>query len=244
MKPYIRVASSLLVAGLLGISFITGCGASTTPSGQTPAGNTAKTDSNSSNAAKNPNATTGQKTATDQQQKSWSKPPAMTIDVNKTYDAVIQTNLGSFTIELLPKEAPVTVNNFVFLANQHFYDNIKFHRIIKSFMIQTGDPKGDGTGGPGYTFKDELPPKERYQPGIVAMANAGPNTNGSQFFICTGPDSEGLNQTPNYTIFGKVIQGMDVVQKIASVPVGPSPTGKVSAPKVPVYMKSVKIETK
>src|SRR5664279_432533 len=115
---------------------------------------------------------------------------------------------------------------------------------MKTFMIQTGDPTGTGTGGPGYKFADELSKAHTYAPGIVAMANAGPNTNGSQFFICSGADSVNLDKSPNYTIFGQVDSGMDVVNKIASVPVGPSPSGEVSAPTTPVLMKSIEIQEK
>lgn len=152
--------------------------------------------------------------------KTWSKPPEMTIDPDKKYMAEVTTTKGSFTIELLAKDAPLTVNNFVFLAKEGFYDDVIFHRIIKSFMIQTGDPLGTGTGGPGYTFQDELPPALTYEPGVVAMANRGPDTNGSQFFICTGEDSGPiLNPQPNYTVFGKIVEGMDTVLAIADTPV-------------------------
>jgi cyclophilin family peptidyl-prolyl cis-trans isomerase len=143
----------------------------------------------------------------------------MQIDKSKSYTATVDTSLGTFKIQLLADETPNTVNNFVFLSRQGYYEGIIFHRIIKTFMIQTGDPTGTGSGGPGYKFADELPPKHSYEAGIVAMANAGPNTNGSQFFICTGSDSKNLDQYPNYTQFGRVIEGMDVVQKIASVQV-------------------------
>lgn len=168
----------------------------------------------------------------------------MQIDVKKQYDAVVHTNYGNFTIGLWAKQSPKTVNNFVFLAKHKFFHDDKFFRIIKSFMIQTGDPKNNGTGGPGYQFADELPPKQAYAPGIVAMANAGPNTNGSQFFVCTGSDSSGLNQEPNYTQFGKVISGMDVVKKIAAVPVtaNPNMNGEVSKPTKLAYIESVDIE--
>lgn len=169
----------------------------------------------------------------------WSKPPAMTIDQNKNYTATIKTNYGDIAVQLLARDAPKTVNNFVFLARQGYYNNVKFHRVIKGFMIQTGDPTGTGAGGPGYQFADELPPKYQYEPGIVAMANAGPNTNGSQFFLCTGSQSKNLNSYPNYTVFGKVISGMDVALKIESVPVtGPEP----SSPTVDVHMVSVSIQ--
>ncbi|WP_233095956.1 peptidylprolyl isomerase [Alicyclobacillus sp. SO9] len=173
----------------------------------------------------------------------WSSPPKMQINKSKQYDAVVKTNYGSFTIQLFAKQSPITVNNFVFLSQHHFYKNDKFFRVIQPFMIQTGDPNNNGTGGPGYQFKDELPPKQPYQPGIVAMANSGPNTNGSQFFICTGIQSETLNSDPKYTQFGKVTQGMSVVQKIAAVPVKMNPqTHEQSMPTKDVYIESVKIQ--
>ncbi len=153
----------------------------------------------------------------------------MKIDPNKTYKATVTTSKGTFTIELFAKDAPKTVNNFVFLAKEGFYNDVVFHRIIQSFMVQTGDPEGTGRGGPGYKFEDELGSKHQYEPGIVAMANSGKNTNGSQFFICTGEDSKSLNTRPNYTIFGKVTEGMETVQAIAATPVeqGSEPTEKV-----------------
>ena len=174
----------------------------------------------------------------------WSKPPAMAIDQTKSYTATITTDNGSVVVQLFAKDAPTTVNNFVFLSRQGFYNNVKFHRVIKGFMIQTGDPTGTGAGGPGYQFADELPPKYQYEPGIVAMANAGPNTNGSQFFICTGSQSKNLNAYPNYTVFGRVISGMDVALKIESVPVVRRYAGdpETSTPKDDVLIKSVTIQ--
>jgi cyclophilin family peptidyl-prolyl cis-trans isomerase len=138
----------------------------------------------------------------------------MTIDPSKTYTATITTDIGPFTVQLDPKTAPKAVNSFVFLANQHFFDCIVFHRVIPSFVDQTGDPTGTGTGGPGYQFADELPKtaSPQYPLGSLAMANSGPNTNGSQFFIVAG--TEGENLSPNYTLFGKVTSGLDVVEKI------------------------------
>lgn len=171
----------------------------------------------------------------------WSSPPQMTIDTSKTYTAKVDTNQGMFTIELYAKDAPITVNNFVFLAKQKFYNGVIFHRIIKSFMIQTGDPTGTGAGGPGYKFADELNGSHKYDLGTVAMANSGPNTNGSQFFICTVDDTANLQ--PLYTIFGKVTAGMDVVQKIAATPVQASPQGEVSMPIKQIFIKSVAITT-
>ncbi len=145
---------------------------------------------------------------------SWSSAPAMTIDPSKTYTATITTDVGPITVQLDPKLAPKTVNNFVFLANQHFYDCIVFHRVIPSFVDQTGDPTGTGTGGPGYQFADELPKtaSPQYPLGSLAMANSGPNTNGSQFFIVAGSQGETLQ--PSYSLFGTVTAGMSVVEKI------------------------------
>jgi cyclophilin family peptidyl-prolyl cis-trans isomerase len=171
----------------------------------------------------------------------WNNPPAMSIDAEKLYTATIKTNYGDIVVELLPKESPLTVNNFVFLARQGFFDGVKFHRVVKGFVIQTGDPTGTGRGGPGYKFNDELPVKREYGPGIVAMANSGSNTNGSQFFICTGSKSKQLNYTPNYNIFGQVTSGMDVVLKIDAVPVTGS---EPSSPTVDVHIIKVTIEEK
>jgi cyclophilin family peptidyl-prolyl cis-trans isomerase len=161
----------------------------------------------------------------------------MTINTRAHYTATVKTTDGTFTIALLPKVAPVTVNNFVFLAQHHYFDNIVFHRVIKGFMVQTGDPTGTGTGGPGYTFKDERVTMP-YSQGIVAMANAGPNTNGSQFFVVV---AKKVGLQPNYTIFGKVASGMNVVLKIANTPVGPSGTGETSRPLKTVKMIHVTI---
>ncbi|RCK80819.1 MAG: Peptidyl-prolyl cis-trans isomerase [Candidatus Ozemobacter sibiricus] len=176
--------------------------------------------------------------------KSWASPPPMNIDSSKTYVATLHTSHGEIEIELFVKEAPRTVNNFVFLAREGFYDGTIFHRIIKDFMIQGGDPEGTGMGGPGYRFDDELPARHSYEPGIVAMANAGPNTQGSQFFICNGPGAKRLDSRPNYTQFGKVIKGMDVVQAISDVEVGPSPSGEISRPKNPPVIQKVTITEK
>jgi cyclophilin family peptidyl-prolyl cis-trans isomerase len=171
------------------------------------------------------------------QLKQWTSPPAMTIDPNKKYTAVIKTNEGEMDAELFAKDAPNTVNNFVFLANQHFYENVKFHRIIKGFMVQTGDPTGTGAGGPGYRFNDE-PVTRKYTRGTLAMANAGPNTNGSQFFIMHAD----YPLPPNYTIFGQVTSGLDVLDKIASVPVVASWSGEPSVPTKDEIIQSVTIQ--
>ncbi len=161
----------------------------------------------------------------------------MTIDPNKTYTATIKTTDGDMTAELYPKDAPQTVNNFVFLADQHFYDNVKFHRIIKGFMVQTGDPTGTGAGGPGYRFPDEKVTRP-YSRGTLAMANAGPNTNGSQFFIMHAD----YPLPPNYTIFGKLTGGLDVLDKIANTPVAASRSGEQSVPTQDVRIDAVTIQ--
>lgn len=174
----------------------------------------------------------------------WPSPPKMQIDPSKSYTAIMKTSMGDIKIELFAKDAPKTVNNFVFLARQGYYDNVVFHRIVKDFMIQGGDPTGTGGGGPGYRFEDELPPKRSYDPGIVAMANAGPNTNGSQFFICNGKNCAlSLNPRPNYNQFGMVVEGMDVVLKISDVPTVVQ-RGEKSKPTQEVWIKTVIIEEK
>lgn len=169
--------------------------------------------------------------------KSWRSAPEMEIDPDHTYVATLHTDKGDITLQLLAREAPNTVNNFVFLARQRYYEGVIFHRTINGFMIQSGDPTGTGRGGPGYAFADE-PVKRRYTAGTVAMANSGPNTNGSQFFIVHGQDA-GL--PPNYTIFGTVQDGMDVVDAIATAPTRRSPGGEQSQPVEPVRIQSVEI---
>jgi peptidyl-prolyl cis-trans isomerase B (cyclophilin B) len=142
----------------------------------------------------------------------WDNPPAMQIDTNKTYKIVIQTAKGSIDLELYPQHAPKTVNNFVFLANEGYYNGTVFHRVIGDFMIQGGDPTGTGRGGPGYRFEDELTKNPlKHEEKVISMANAGPNTNGSQFFIthCPQPHLNG-----KHTVFGAVVAGHDVVDSI------------------------------
>ena len=151
--------------------------------------------------------------------KQWNSPPEMVIDPSKRYTAQMETSMGSLTISLDPVAAPKTVNNFVFLAREGYYDGVIFHRIIQGFVIQGGDPTGTGRGGPGYRFEDELPSGGRYEIGSLAMANAGPNTNGSQFFIISGPSGVGL--PPQYALFGKVVKGLDVVDQMEKVKTGP-----------------------
>jgi cyclophilin family peptidyl-prolyl cis-trans isomerase len=143
------------------------------------------------------------------QQRTFDQEPPMVIDTAKRYTATMVTSHGTMVIALDPLAAPKTVNSFVFLARYHYYDGVIFHRIIPGFVLQGGDPTGTGTGGPGYKFADELPAPGRYQVGSLAMANAGPNTNGSQFFIISGAD--GVRLPPQYALFGAVVSGGDVV---------------------------------
>jgi cyclophilin family peptidyl-prolyl cis-trans isomerase len=144
--------------------------------------------------------------------KQWSTPPAMAIDPQKRYTAVFHTDKGDITVEFFTAKTPKTVNNFVFLARQGFYDGTIFHRVINDFMVQGGDPTGTGRGGPGYKFSDEFDPSLRHdKPGVLSMANAGPNTNGSQFFLTHVP-------TPwldgKHSVFGQVVKGLDVLLSI------------------------------
>jgi peptidylprolyl isomerase len=160
----------------------------------------------------------------------------VTINPAKEYRATMHTSKGDITFRLFASEAPITVNNFVFLARDSFYDGTRFHRIIKGFMVQGGDPTGTGTGGPGYQFQDEVVTRD-YLAGTLAMANAGPNTNGSQFFIM-----HRTHALPrNYTIFGMAIQGMDTVDAIASTPVTAGPGGEMSRPTEDALIKSITV---
>ena len=160
--------------------------------------------------------------------------PEMGIDPSKRYTATMETSMGTLVIALDPIAAPITVNNFVFLAAQHYYDGVIFHRIIQGFVCQGGDPDGNGRGGPGYKFVDELPKAGKYQIGSLAMANAGPNTNGSQFFLISGPS--GVQLPPAYSLFGQVVKGLDIVEVMQNVPTGPG-----DRPKDDVVIRSVTI---
>lgn len=142
--------------------------------------------------------------------------PEFGIDPSKRYTATMDTSMGQIVIALDPIKAPKTVNNFVFLAGYKYFDGIIFHRIINGFVCQGGDPTGTGRGGPGYRFEDELPKAGQYQIGSVAMANAGPNTNGSQFFLISGPS--GASLPPQYALFGQIIKGLDVLDEMQKVP--------------------------
>jgi cyclophilin family peptidyl-prolyl cis-trans isomerase len=167
----------------------------------------------------------------------------MALDPTAAYTATLDTSKGEMTLELFASEAPVAVNNFVFLAREGFYNGLTFHRVIRGFMIQGGDPKGDGTGGPGYQFQDERVTR-RYTRGVLAMANSGPNTNGSQFFIVHAD----YDLQPRYTIFGRVTAGLETLDRLAdtSVTANPrDPRREASVPTETLSIRSIKItETK
>ena len=215
-----RIISVVIVAGVVfGIAYWINSGSSTpnkkaaattTTTKPAPKGGSGDTTASAITTSANCPAT-----LTDTLNKpSFPSAPAMTISSSKTYTATVTTDVGPFSIQLDPKAAPKAVNSFVYLADQHFYDCITFHRVIPGFMDQTGDPTGSGSGGPGYSFADELPKTAtpQYPNYSVAMANSGANTNGSQFFIVDG--TQGQTLAPSYTLFGKVTSGMSVVDKI------------------------------
>lgn len=168
------------------------------------------------------------------ERRTYSKVPEMQIDTQKKYTAKFETTKGNFEVELYTNKAPKTVNNFVFLARESFYDGLTFHRVIKDFMIQGGDPKGDGSGGPGYAFEDEIN-DIKLKRGVLAMANSGPNTNGSQFFIVTKEATDWLDG--KHTAFGRVTNGLDVVMNIEKIE-----TDENDRPKDPIIIKRIIIE--
>jgi cyclophilin family peptidyl-prolyl cis-trans isomerase len=170
------------------------------------------------------------------QQRKFDEEPPMLIDTNKRYVATMTTSHGTMVIALDPLAAPKAVNSFVFLARYHYYDGVVFHRIIPGFVLQGGDPTGSGSGGPGYRFADELPEPGRYKLGSLAMANSGPNTNGSQFFVISGPD--GVRLPPLYSHFGEVVSGLEVIETIDAIGT------RSGTPTEQVVIQSVTIEEK
>ena len=177
------------------------------------------------------------------QPQQFAKPPPMTTDPKRTYTATLDTSCGKIVVRLLADTAPKTVNSFAFLAGKGFFDGTHFHRIDTSIdIIQGGDPTGTGGGSPGYTIPDELSGKESYGPGVVAMANAGADTGGSQFFIVYGPKGRALDNAPNYTIFGRIVKGLDVAKKIATIPVQDPTAGLAGQqPSETVYIDKVTV---
>jgi cyclophilin family peptidyl-prolyl cis-trans isomerase len=172
--------------------------------------------------------------AAKEEKSMFDQAPKMEIDPNKDYTAVMKTSCGTIELELFAKDTPTTVNNFVFLARQGFYDGLTFHRVIPGFVAQGGDPAGDGTGGPGYQFEDEIVDKLKFdEPGLLAMANSGENTNGSQFFITTGEPTH-LNGL--HTIFGRVAKGMGAVKEIEALGT------EAGTPTATIYIDKLTIE--
>ena len=235
------VIGVILVMGLiagLGVAFLTGGKAKTvakpTPT-PTPTPSPTATAGGVACGARRPGAAIFKTT-----KPAFKKAPALTIEKSKSYTATMKTSCGTIQLKLFAKVAPLAVNNFVFLAKKHFYDGLTFHRVVANFVIQGGDPKGTGEGGPGYAFKDELKNDLTYKVGTLAMANSGANTNGSQFFIVAG--SDGTTLPKNYTIFGQVTKGMDVVSKIDALPtLGGSDPNTKDKPLQTVYINTMKI---
>ena len=226
--PHRTVALGLLAGSLA----LAGCGKDDSSSGSSSSGG-----SGSANASTQCPPADGSA----QKKQSFDDAPPMCIDANKTYTATMTTDVGDVVITLDAKKAPKTVNNFVVLSRYHFYDGVSFHRVIPGFMAQGGDPKGDGTGGPGYTIEDEFPQQGEYKEGSIAMANTGqPNSGGSQFFIVTGDSGTAL--PPQYTLFGQVSKGMDVVKEIEAD--GNQDGSQEGTPVKKHTITSVKIEEK
>jgi len=222
----ILIIGAVVVSSILGILYIT---IKKAPTKEQPQVQTAQTQESTMSIDNN---------AEKRQPKSYTNPPQMQLAQNKDYKATLKTTKGIINIDLFETQTPITVNNFVFLAQDGFYNNTKFHRIIKGFMIQGGDPQGNGTGGPGYKFDNE-PFEGTYTPGTIAMANAGPNTNGSQFFIMHGETP----LSPNYVIFGKVSDedSLAVVDTIANTAVTANSRGEKSVPLADVFIESIEI---
>ena len=232
----------------------------------TPAGSPSPTPSTSPTGSPSPTAEPGTKTGTvtptaanesgavacgaeappeaGKPKPQFAGPPPMKIDAKAMYTATVESSCGTIVIELDAKRAPTTVNSFVFLAKEGYFDGQYLHRLDTSIdVIQGGDPTGTGGGGPGYAIPDELKGDESYVPGTLAMANGGPNTGGSQFFLITGPAGTNLDGNPAYTIFGKVIEGLDVAQRIQGLPIVDPDSGDISGqrPVQAVYLESVTI---
>ncbi len=235
----------MALTALVATSFVSACGPSTSVEGYASDG----VSTSSSLAAAEPSSsssmpadsadttvtsipTPSPSTSTGPGPLSYDSPPTLAIDATAQYTATITTNLGDIVIGFFADSAPQTVNNFLFLAQQGYYQGVIFHRVIPGFMIQGGDPTGTGRGGPGYSFADELTAPRAYNRGIVAMANSGPNTNGSQFFIMQ--EDYGLPYA--YTIFGEVTAGIEVVDAIAAIPTGPG-----DRPSTDVVIESISV---
>jgi cyclophilin family peptidyl-prolyl cis-trans isomerase len=235
MRPTLA-ALSLLAAGAVAIA---GCGNDSTSPAASGATTRGATSTGASAATAGAAACSTRKPEQKNVDRTFDQPPPREIDVTKTYRATLVTSCGTIVIALDAKGAPNTVNNFVALSRRDFYDGLTFHRVVTDFVIRGGDPNGDGTGGPGYRFPDELP-KDGYRLGSVAMANAGPDTNGSQFFIVTGKG--GTQLPPAYSRFGRVVKGLDVAKRIEGLEDRPDPSAPgTQKPTQTVYIFDVRI---
>jgi len=233
MRPKIAVLP-LLAAGALAVA---GCGDDAGPSAEPAAEGSTSTQASAATTAAGCSTQEPEQKEVD---RTFDQPPPREIDVAKTYRATLETSCGTIVIALDAKGAPNTANNFVALARRDFYDGLTFPRVVTDFVIQGGDPNGDGTGGPGYQFPDELP-KDGYRVGSLAMANAGPDTNGSQFFIVTGKG--GTELPPAYSRFGRVVRGLDVAKRIEALEDRPDPSAPgTQQPTQPVYILDVEID--
>jgi cyclophilin family peptidyl-prolyl cis-trans isomerase len=229
MRRSIPVLLSLIIVSCLTLA---ACGDDETPAVASTDGSTAVT----TDAAATPECSTEAPEGKDVT-RTFPQPPPREIDVKKTYRATLKTSCGDIVLALTPGKAPNTVNNFVVLAKRDYFDGLTFHRVVPDFVIQGGDPAGDGTGGPGYSFPDELPTTP-YTQGDLAMANSGPDTNGSQFFIVTG--SGGTSLPPSYSRFGRVVKGLDVAKLIE----GSTTEAGTENPEPRVYILDVVIDEK
>lgn len=218
-RPTLRTALGVLA--LAGPLALAGCGADDAPTDETAASGSSTSAASDSGSRADSGADERSEAAepecppaegADEATQQFTSAPPMCLTPGADYSAIITTDAGEVHVDLLEEKAPETVNNFVFLARHKYYDGVSFHRVIPTFMIQGGDPQGTGAGGPGYQFDDELPEAGEYEVGSMAMANAGPNTNGSQFFIVTG--DAGVSLPPQYSLFGTVTEGMESVTAI------------------------------
>ena len=234
----------ILVVGLVGFVFVTGDGSNDQNSESATETTIDTTTLETVAPVENPEFTYGDGDCppvdgTAAQQREFASAPRLCIDPTKTYVANFETTQGSFSVRLFPDRAPGTVNNFVSLARWKYFDGTKCHRVIENFVVQCGDPTATGTGGPGYTFADELPAAGEYKIGSLAMANSGPNTNGSQFFIITGDD--GASLPPNYSLFGEVTSGLDTAVAAMGALFNPDPAANGVPPAGDIVLNSVTI---
>lgn len=236
----------LLVVALVGFVFATGNNSDDTAITETGVDTTEVLDDETTDEAATENAAfefgTSECPPSDgstDQRREFADAHQLCIDLTKSYTANFDTNQGSFTVQLLPERAPGTVNNFVSLARWKYFDGTKCHRVIEDFVVQCGDPTATGTGSPGYSFADELPGAGEYTIGSLAMANSGPNTNGSQFFIITGDN--GASLPPSYTLFGQVTGGLDTAIAAMAALFNPDPAANGVPPAGEIVLKSVTI---